>query len=293
MHATGENLVEAVDSAKRSDPRPDESITLEGLDIASAAARLTLKNQILVEILRGDTGFDEQRFAVRAREILHSLAAESLAEAQRLAKEIRRARRRSRRPSGMHDYRRADVANLEARLAQAEQVAAGLHARVEDRNAVGALVTAAHRAAWSEVARNIQHNLEADAASLREVHGPGDRSARIDEVLQIDLPELADEARRKRNAASRQHRSIPVRARLKRPHDPGGRSSSTLDPASPAASAEESAAESVEQSAQESVANNRPKREVEPAPHSARQGVMRSWRNPFRSTRSDAIGDED
>ncbi len=171
----------------------------EGLYVASAATRLSLKNRILVETLAGGKDFDVQRFVPEARATLLDLAAEAEQDAQRIEADRRRARGRYTDSYGTHDYRSRDVRNLRTRQRQSERVAQELRERADDPDELRTLVEDAREAAWAEVERNLDStlrieaarpDLEPDYAKLRE--------ARMQSLRLVDLPRLA--AHRRRNA---------------------------------------------------------------------------------------------
>ena len=90
-------------------------VVAEGLYIASAATRLSLKNSILVHILAQGEDFDPERFVPDAREALLTLAAEAEDDAARAEAERKAARSRHTESGGTHDYRSRDVRNLRSR----------------------------------------------------------------------------------------------------------------------------------------------------------------------------------
>ena len=81
-------------------------VVAEGLYIASAATRLSLKNTILVHTLADGEDFDAERYVPEARAALEALAAEAEADAARTERERKRARTRHSDSDGTHDYRR-------------------------------------------------------------------------------------------------------------------------------------------------------------------------------------------
>lgn len=171
----------------------------EGVYVASAATRLTLKNAILVQTIAGDGEFDVDRFLPEARDTLLGLATEAERDAERIETERVRASRRHSDSYGTHDYRSRDVRNLRRRQQQSERVAAELRVRAENEDELRKLVEGAREAAWAEVERNLQntlrieatrHDLEPDYEKLRE--------ARMQSLRLVDLPRLA--AHRRRNA---------------------------------------------------------------------------------------------
>ncbi|WP_306770309.1 asparagine synthase [Microbacterium sp. 18062] len=173
-------------------------VVAEGIYIAAAATRLTLKNRILVDILSAGEGFDADRFVPEARGTLLTLASEAEADAERAEHERKLARRRFSDSDGTHDYRSRDVRNLRRRRKQSERIAKELRGRAEDPEELRTLVEAAREAAWAEVARNIDSTLRIEAArpDLEPDYGMM-RAARMQSLRLVDLPRLAAHRRAK------------------------------------------------------------------------------------------------
>jgi hypothetical protein len=166
-------------------------VVAEGLYIASAATRLSLKNRILVDILvRGDD-FDPDHFLPEAKEALLTLAAEAEEDADRAERERKAARRRFTDSFGTHDYRSRDVRNLRRRRKQSEHVAKELRARAEDEDELRKLIADARDAAWDEVSKNIDRTLRIEAARPDlEPDYDRMREARMQALRLVDLPRL-------------------------------------------------------------------------------------------------------
>jgi hypothetical protein len=171
----------------------------EGVYVASAATRLSLKNRILVETIAGGEDFEVDRFVPVARETLLGLAEEAEEDARRVEADRKRASKRHSDSVGTHDYRSRDVRNLRKRQRQSERVAHELRERAEDPAQLRTLVEAAREAAWSDVERNIDSTLRIEAArpDLEPDYGKL-REARMQALRLVDLPKLA--AHRRRNA---------------------------------------------------------------------------------------------
>lgn len=166
-------------------------VVAEGLYIASAATRLTLKNRILVDILAEGEDFDSERFLPEARAALLMLADEAEADAERTEAERKRARRRHSDSDGTHDYRSRDVRNLRRRERQSRHVAERLRERAEDEEELRKLVADARDAAWAEVAKNIDRTLRIEAARPDlEPDYERMREARMQALRLVDLPKL-------------------------------------------------------------------------------------------------------
>lgn len=166
-------------------------VVAEGLYIASAATRLSLKNTILVHILAEGEDFDADRYIPEARAALETLAAEAEEDAARTERERRRARSRHSDSDGTHDYRARDVRNLRRRVKQSLHVASELRARAEDEDELRKLIADARDAAWAEVAKNIDRTLRIEAARP-DLDPDYDRmrSARMQALRLVDLPKL-------------------------------------------------------------------------------------------------------
>ena len=166
----------------------------EGLLVAESAARMDLKNRIIVRALRGDEPFDSARAAAEAREVLYELVRQTDEVAEWSAAEREAAAQRDGRAANEHDYRRADARNLRLR----EQVNAAVAKRLEelrgDDEYLSRLAEGARDAAWTEVAREIDARLdrewpdiEVDETYLRE---RGDRMRDLSRDLERDLREV-------------------------------------------------------------------------------------------------------
>lgn len=171
-------------------------VVAEGIYVAAAATRLTLKNRILVDILAGGRDYDVETFVPDARAALLTLAQEAEADAERAEREGRRASRRHSESDGTHDYRSRDVRNLRRRRKQSEQVAAELRARADDPDELHQLVETAREAAWAEVSRNIDRTLRIEAARPDlEPDYEALREARMQALRLVDLPRLRSHRR--------------------------------------------------------------------------------------------------
>ncbi|WP_282837220.1 asparagine synthase [Microbacterium flavum] len=171
-------------------------VVAEGLYIASAATRLSLKNTILVHILADGEDFDADRYTSDAKDALEMLAEEAEADAARAAADRRRARGRHYESDGTHDYRARDVRNLRRREKQSLHVASELRQRAADEAELRALVSDARDAAWSEVAKNIDRTLRIEA-SRPDLEPDYDRmrKARMQALRLVDLPKLRAQRR--------------------------------------------------------------------------------------------------
>ncbi|HWI30610.1 MAG TPA: asparagine synthase [Microbacterium sp.] len=168
----------------------------EGIAIAQSAARLSVKNSILVGTISLGEPFEPPRFIPVAREALISLAMEAEEAASLAHRQRKAAWGQYSQPDGTHDYRDRDVRNLRRRRRQYLRVAQELRRRADDPVALDGLVEAAREAAWSDVESNLERRLavegmRADADPDYEVMRP----ARMQALRLVDLERLASQHR--------------------------------------------------------------------------------------------------
>lgn len=164
----------------------------EGVAIATAAARLTIRNHILVETIAHDEQFDAASFASFAHDTLIALAVEQEAAADLAKRQRKKAWGRFSDPDGTHDYRDRDTRNLRRRHKQYVGVAKELRQRAEDPHAVRTLVEQSRDAAWGDVEANLQRRLIVEG--MRPDLDPDYermRTARMQSLRLVDLPKLA------------------------------------------------------------------------------------------------------
>lgn len=173
----------------------------EGVAIATAAAKLTVRNQILVGTIAGGGTFELDHYRDVARSALLAMARESDDAAQNLDTLRKRAKGRHSDPHGTHDYRDRDVRNLRRRAKQSTGVAERLRKMTDDPESLGALVEEARSAAWADVRGNLDRRLRVEG--MRPDQDPDYdrmRDARMQALKLVDLQALSSEqrARRKR-----------------------------------------------------------------------------------------------
>ncbi|GAB2844419.1 asparagine synthase [Microbacterium insulae] len=176
----------------------------EGVSIASAAARLAVRNHILVETIAHDAPFEVSTFAPFAHDTLISLAEEQEAAAALAKRQRKKAWGKFTDPDGTHDYRDRDMRNLRRRHRQYVGVAKELRRIAEDPHAVRTLVEQSRDAAWGDVEANLQRRLRAEG--MRPDLDPDYdrmRAARMQSLRLVDLPRLA--AHRRRLADEAEH----------------------------------------------------------------------------------------
>ena len=169
----------------------------EGLQIAWAAARLALKNIILVETITQDVDFIPGAVAAAAREVLLGLAREQSAAADLAHRQRKRAWGRVSEPDGTHDYRDRDTRNLRRREKQYAGIAQTLRAYADDDAVLLKLVEEARESAWADVESNLSSRLRVEGmrADADPEYGSM-RDARMSAVALIDLQRL--EARQRK-----------------------------------------------------------------------------------------------
>lgn len=176
----------------------------EGVSIAAAAARLAVRNHILVETIARGGQFAQDEVAEYAGTTLNALADEQDAVADLVRKQRKKAWGRFSDSDGTHDYRDRDTRNLKKRQKLSRGVAAELRAMASDADAVNALVEEARDAAWGDVEANLQRRLRVEGMTAdTDPEYASMREARVDALLSIDLPRLAAQATR-RSAAARE-----------------------------------------------------------------------------------------
>ncbi|GAA1683963.1 hypothetical protein GCM10009807_29740 [Microbacterium lacus] len=186
----------------------------EGVSIASAAARLSVRNHILVATIANDETFDLAQISPFARETLLSLAKEQEDAAALARTQRKRAWGKFTDSDGTHDYRDRDMRNLRKRERQYRGVAKELRARADDANAVRELVEEARDAAWGDVEANLQRRLKVEG--MRPDVDPDYemmRGARMQALRLVDLPRLSAHRRtlaRSENAGADPAEEVPA-----------------------------------------------------------------------------------
>ncbi|WP_231880351.1 asparagine synthase [Microbacterium sp. H83] len=180
----------------------------EGVAIATAAARLAVKNHILIGTIAEGGIFDTGKYVADAREALRAMAEESEEVERNLTELRKRARGRHSDPSGTHDYRDRDVRNLRRRAKQSHGVATKLRELMEDDAALRAMVEEAREAAWADVRHNLDRRLRVEG--MRPDQDPDYdrmREARMQALRLVDLQALSSLQRAKAKRRKRQKES--------------------------------------------------------------------------------------
>ncbi|KZX21088.1 hypothetical protein EV639_101436 [Rathayibacter tanaceti] len=176
------------------EPVSVEEAAEEGLMLAQYASRMAVKNRVLMDGLGDDVPFDVARYSAVAASELEKLARESEVAAERLRGIAADVTSVGGRSDHVHDYRSADVDNLDHREQLSLLVADSLRRRAHDEEYLASLVDDARQDAWRELAQSIEETLDRatrldpDTEEYRR-----DRSVRMALVVVDDLAKLAEE----------------------------------------------------------------------------------------------------
>jgi hypothetical protein len=166
----------------------------EGLMIAEYSARMTVKNRIVVDAIRTDSGFTTERYLPVAADALRELAAESDAGGARIAEERELALALDGQGEHIHDYRSIDTVNLRRRERVAEELAAALRRRADDEDGLAELIGTARIDAWHEIRSAIEASLDAfSGVEATKEDYERERPARLNLLIRRDLARLAEE----------------------------------------------------------------------------------------------------
>lgn len=177
----------------------------EGVAIATAAARLAVKNHILVGTIAEDGVFDSAKYIADARLALGAMADEAEQAAETVTALRKRARGRHSDPVGTHDYRDRDVRNLRRRAKQSLGVAHRLREMMDDDERLGVMVEEAREAAWADVRHNLDRRLRVEG--MRPDQDPDYermREARMQALRLVDLQALSSQQRAKAKRKKKQ-----------------------------------------------------------------------------------------
>ncbi|MFT4259476.1 asparagine synthase [Microbacterium sp.] len=190
----------------------------EGVAIATSAARLLVKNHILVGTIAEGGAFDVDKYIDDTREALRAMAEESEAAEKTLDKLRKRARGRHSDPVGTHDYRDRDVRNLKRRAKQSRGVAHRLRQMMDDRETLRVIVEEARSAAWADVRHNLDRRLRVEG--MRPDQDPDYtqmREARMQALRLVDLQALSSEQRARERGRKKQQKLMQEEAATAEP----------------------------------------------------------------------------
>lgn len=179
----------------KREPLTFEAAVSEGIMLAEYAARLRLRNAIIVGALADGAQYEARHYLVEARTGLSSLAAEAEAAARRIAEELAEAEALSGRAGHAHDYRAGDVKNLSRREAVSRGLAKRLREFRDDDDYLLALIERSRDEAWNDISRTLEENLR--RADIRvDADYERDRDARMQQLVDEDLAALMRERER-------------------------------------------------------------------------------------------------
>ncbi|NYJ19967.1 hypothetical protein [Glaciibacter psychrotolerans] len=186
-------------------PASLEDMVSESIMLARFAARMALKNQIIIGVLRNSRAYDPADYTDAARDVLDEIVEES-EESARLAWEEREAAEgRVALSKHQHDYTEGDTANLKRREDVHSTVASRLQALRDDDDYIAGFIESARDAAWTDIALAISAKLDRDWPTLAsDGHGveldtgPEYAQHRAKRLRQLsrDLTQLSREAKR-------------------------------------------------------------------------------------------------
>lgn len=175
-----------------------EDLVEDGMLIATAGVRMSVKNLILVRALRDNAAFDEDWYVEAVTHEFLALAAEKTDDARRVTEALARASTRKGRARSGADYRRVDAPMLERRIAALTGLADRLVEASGDTDRARDLVATARQSALEEIAGAVQ----ADGESRQpDPDYERERDERLD-LLVDDIDALRDAKWRRRQAAA-------------------------------------------------------------------------------------------
>lgn len=166
----------------------------DGFAMAKQAAIMAIKNKILVQAITRPEAFDPTIFIEPAKEVLTTLAVESLETAEVVSADLKRAERLTGQALSRNDYRRADRKNLTIRLESLREIAHMLNQHRSDEHWLRQLITEAHDLAWSELSREMERSLDRkEALEFGGENYEEERTDRLRQFINLDLAQLIEE----------------------------------------------------------------------------------------------------
>lgn len=185
---------------RRSLPRrelaPVEEIVEQGLLVADVAARMTVKNEIIMNALKRRIDYDEQQIIDMVRDAIEELAEERERDARHIERMRDEIRSTGRSAWSESEYGNGDNRTLRHRQEVYEGVAAELRRRATDPEYLSHTAERARAAAWGEIGDSLKeratHPYYAGGSSPEYRR---DRDARIQLLIERDLTELIQQAK--------------------------------------------------------------------------------------------------
>lgn len=160
----------------------------EGVMIAAAGVRLSVKNLMILKSLRDGLDYDRERYVAAVREELVNMALEKDGDADRIALTREKATLLEGRPAHHSDYRSVDAATLERRERVSRLLAERLRELGADEAWASSIVRDARAAALDEIAASVSARVLASTIRDDEEYRR-ERPARL-RLLSEDLFEL-------------------------------------------------------------------------------------------------------
>jgi hypothetical protein len=180
-------------AAETVDPKEVEGAVSDGLLIAKSAATIGVANRIIIRALREQKSFDRDDTAEAVGDELRRLAAEQRDLATRMVDARTKALKSKGRSRHQFDYRADDNSALAARETIYTTIAARLEERSHDDALIAEIVMSARDRAWNDVGGAIMSHV--NAVVVPDTAYGAQREARLKELLDVDLAELASSRR--------------------------------------------------------------------------------------------------
>jgi len=185
---------------RRSLPRrelaPVEEIVEQGLLVADVAARMTVKNAIIMNALKRRIDYDEQQIIDMVRDTIQELAEERERDARHIERMRDEIRSTGRSAWSESEYGNGDNRTLRHRQEVYEGVAAELRSRMADPEYLNRTAERARVAAWGEIGDSLKeratHPYYAGGSSPEYRRN---RDSRIQLLIERDLTELIQQAK--------------------------------------------------------------------------------------------------
>ena len=174
---------------------PIDDLVEDGILIAVAGIRMTVRNLIIVRALRDGANYDEGWYIDAVRHEFRALAAEKRADGARVVADHAAATRRRGIAAHQSDYRRGDLRALDRRAAALILLAERLDELSADEDAASSLAQTSRAAALDDIADamrpELAHTNETETAEYRDARA--ERMALVGRdlaMLQLSDPAL-------------------------------------------------------------------------------------------------------
>ncbi len=170
---------------------PVEEIVEQGLMVADVAARMSVKNAIILNALGHKADYDKQQVQQMMQDAVMELAVERERDARHIARMRGEIRKTGYSSWSENDYGSDDNSTLRHRQEVYEQVAAELRERAENEEYLAKASDRALSAAWNEIGDSLKEK----ASHPYYAGGSSDeykreRESRIELLIQRDITDL-------------------------------------------------------------------------------------------------------